>query len=92
MSETGFNCTKCGACCRALTKEHCDMLGLPLHESGKGCANLVNNECIIYAERPVFCSVNEYFHTFDMKMKKEEWFKLNEEKCKELQDQEKEGG
>jgi Fe-S-cluster containining protein len=69
-----FNCTQCGACCRAL---NCQYL-------------TKDNLCSIYEQRPLICNIDKGYEVwFKDLMSKEEFYKLNEKHCKTLQEQEK---
>lgn len=63
MSEPRvFPCERCGACCRAVTPEMAKLAGLPVAESGRGCAHQAGDDlCEIYSTRPALCRVVEMF-------------------------------
>lgn len=88
-----FNCTKCGLCCKYLTKEHLKRHNLPESPKG-GCGYLKeDNTCGIYETRPLICRIDEGFEMVAKKhMTKEEWYKANEKACKELEEYDKKQG
>lgn len=85
-----FNCTGCGLCClhvdRAveMTKmSHILEFPYTWDESGK-CEMLGDDhKCTIYHDRPLLCNVEKFAEVF--KLDKEEFYKANEEACKDLQ-------
>lgn len=82
-----FPCSKCGACCRSLKLS-------PLYaqlDRGDGvCRHLTGNLCGIYDTRPLLCRVDEcYERYFKETMPVEEYYRLNQESCQKLREQEK---
>ena len=83
-----FDCTKCGLCCKSITKEFGEMFGVPVREGG-GCGHLNEKlECDIYESRPLVCRVDElhekvFFKDYSL----EKWHDLQAAACKELQDE-----
>lgn len=78
-----FKCSGCGECCRNLNKSQ-------LYEAldrGDGiCKYLDGDRCSIYNNRPLLCRVDEsYWVYFKDKYTIEEYYKLNYEVCKRLQ-------
>ena len=85
-----FECSKCGACCRNLDKS-------PLYrelDMGNGvCRYLNGNLCGIYDNRPLLCRVDEcYERYFKDIMDIDEYYRLNYEACKKLQNIHSQGG
>lgn len=81
-----FLCASCGKCCRCI-------INIPeLEEFDKGngvCIHLdaETNLCKIYEIRPEICRVDVmYENYFKEKYSKEEFYQLNIEACKALQD------
>lgn len=86
MSESVFNCTSCGLCCKKLTKELLEELHLPEHKDG-GCAYLTeDNKCSIYSSRPEICNVRLLYERYKVYITLENFYKINEAACKQLQD------
>lgn len=70
MSESGFPCTGCGACCMVIGKvlSNVDCLDNPVlraavevfpykaDENGV-CEKLIDNKCSVYDDRPIMCNV-----------------------------------
>lgn len=84
MNKTAvFPCTKCGECCR-----HIDRVPqLAQFDPGNGiCIHLVGNLCDIYEDRPEICSVSQmYRRYYSTQFSISEFYKLNEEACREIQ-------
>lgn len=71
MSDPVFPCTGCGGCCRLVgrilssSSEHLnpvfkfaiETFPYTVDEYG-ACEKLVNNQCSVYAERPLMCNVS----------------------------------
>ena len=77
-----FNCTKCGLCC-----QHVSHLGLP-NVNGV-CVNCepFTRSCSIYQTRPLVCRIDEgYEAVFKNEMTKEDFYRINEEACRKLQE------
>lgn len=82
-----FNCSKCGCCCRHLDRSE---LYKDLDRGDGVCKYLEDNICSIYETRPLICRVDDcYDRIFSELISKEEYYSLNEEACKILQDQER---
>lgn len=83
-----FPCTKCGACCKNIS----DIKELESFDIGNGvCRHLdtQNNACKIYAVRPTICRINAmYEQEYRRLYSKEEFYALNIESCKILQEKE----
>ena len=78
-----FPCSKCGACCRRI-----GVLYPELEGPDGACIYLSSdNLCTIYPDRPLLCNVDKtYERFFKDKMSREEFYKVNLEACKKLQD------
>ena len=77
-----FDCTKCGACCKHISKV------LPEYDKGNGiCWNLTeDNLCAIYEIRPFICNVDEiYNRCFRGRMTIEEFYEWTDKACKVMQ-------
>lgn len=77
-----FNCSMCGECCRHIE----NIPDLSTYNRGDGvCINLESNLCRIYENRPDICNVEKMY---DIKYKeyytREEFYKINENVCKEI--------
>ena len=59
--EFVYKCENCGACCRFWNPAHYDANIVDEHGN---CIylDLNTNKCTIYAERPMFCRVNEWYY------------------------------
>ena len=69
-----FECSQCGACCRAIK---CPLL-------------TEDNLCSDYENRPIWCRVDEGYDVFFKdKMTKDEYYHMNKVICIKLQEQEK---
>ena len=80
-----FPCNRCGGCCRRVGE-----VFFAEHMTGSDgvCKYLdeSTNLCTIYAERPIFCRVDEFYEkNLSDKMSREEFYRLNKEVCKKLQ-------
>lgn len=81
-----FPCSKCGQCCRHVGSTP---LGKDLDRGDGVCRHYdgATRLCRIYQERPLLCRVDEYYDRFlKDKMPREEWYRLNQEQCRKLQD------
>lgn len=77
-----FPCSKCGECCRHISKV------LPDYDRGDGvCINLnKDNLCDIYESRPFICNVDEVYNRyFRGRMTIEEFYKWTDKACKVMQ-------
>lgn len=79
-----FNCTKCGACCRAVGR--IPDFPEPVNEDGS-CVHLKeDNTCAIYETRPLICRVDEFYDLcLSDEMSKDEWHEINYVACRTLQ-------
>lgn len=80
-----MQCNKCGACCKLfnLPKFPQDEEFQKYNRGDGICINLVNNQCIIYEDRPVFCNVEKlYDEQYSSIMTKEEYNKFITQQCK----------
>ena len=81
-----FPCSKCGQCCRHVGSTP---LGKDLDRGDGVCCHYdeTTRLCRIYQERPLLCRVDDYYDRFlKDKMPWEEWYRLNQEQCRKLQD------
>lgn len=82
-----FNCTQCGLCCKNIykspyLKDYQDIDGVCKYLDRK------TNLCTIYATRPLVCNVSKYYDTyFEQKMSREEFYELNYQSCRRLQNE-----
>lgn len=81
-----FSCTKCGACCKKI--------GLIVPELAKDDTGVCKyldpdtNLCLIYENRPLICNIDKaYDEFFKDKITRDEWYKLNYDSCKKLQNE-----
>ncbi len=77
-----FDCSMCGECCR-----HINLIPeLTEFDNGSGvCIYLQGNLCSIYENRPDICNVDVmYEKKFKTKYTKEEFYKVNQDACKEI--------
>lgn len=74
-----FECSKCGACCRAVGA----IPSMASYDRGDGgCKYLTDdNRCAIYATRPVLCRVDVMR---PVEVTEETWNALNHEACARL--------
>ncbi|STQ86045.1 YkgJ family cysteine cluster protein [Helicobacter muridarum] len=83
-----FPCTKCGACCKNIS----GIKELESYNLGNGICkylDMQNNLCKIYANRPIICRINAmYERDYKQLHSKEEFYALNIESCKALQEKE----
>ncbi len=78
-----FECKQCGNCCRHLD---CSELYKDLDRGDGVCRYLKDNLCSIYEDRPLLCRVEEsYNEVFSEVYTKEEYYRLNEEACRNIQ-------
>lgn len=85
-----FNCTGCGLCClhvdRAaeMAKINID-LDFPYTWDANGrCEKLdENHKCTVYENRPLLCNVERFAEVYGWN--KEEFYRINEKACKDLQ-------
>jgi Fe-S-cluster containining protein len=79
-----FNCNQCGECCKNLDKSE---LYRKLDRGDGTCVYLTNNLCSIYDERPLLCRINDcYEKYFKSQYSLEEYYELNYQICKKLQE------
>jgi Fe-S-cluster containining protein len=90
-----FPCTGCGQCCRQLGEileaaatsgdESFVLLArvFPYTPRPDGsCPMLINNQCAVYAERPILCNLERLQRI--MEIPDEVWFQLNAASCNKL--------
>ena len=79
----GFDCTKCGECCRHIA----NIPQLSKFDRGDGvCKYLRGHECDIYDNRPEICNVEKMYEKyFSHLYSRDEFYKLNEEACEMIQ-------
>ncbi|WP_313530756.1 YkgJ family cysteine cluster protein [Anaerotignum sp.] len=81
---TGFDCNKCGLCCRNLDKSD---IYISLHNGDGICRHLdqMTNLCTIYDNRPALCNIDiSYALYFSNMMSKKEFYLLNRKGCELL--------
>lgn len=85
-----FKCTGCGLCCQHVDRaventKHIEWLEFPYDWDDSGrCEKLnENNQCSVYEDRPLICNVEMFAEAFNLN--KEEFYKLNEQSCIDLQ-------
>lgn len=77
-----FQCSQCGLCC-----QHIDLVPeLAKFHNGNGiCIHLKDNICSIYTTRPDICRVDVmYEKEYSKYYSLDEFYKINEEVCKQL--------
>ena len=82
----GFHCDRCGLCCRKVGK----FPSMKEFDRGDGaCKHLKDdNTCAIYETRPTICNVDRlYEERFKDDMTRDEWYRLNNEGCRELKEE-----
>ena len=79
-----FKCAKCGECCRNLDK--CEVYR-DLDRGDGVCKYLEGKLCSVYAKRPLLCRVDDSYRLFEKEYSKEEYYRLNYEACKKLQEE-----
>lgn len=81
-----FPCTSCGECCRHIT----NIPTLEEFDKGNGICIYLDeqtNLCKIYETRPEICRIDlMYEKYFNKKYSKNEFYQLNIESCKKLQE------
>lgn len=78
-----FECKQCGNCCRHLDRSE---LYKDLDRGDGVCRYLKDNLCSIYEDRPLLCRIEEsYNEVFSEVYMKEEYYRLNEEACRNIQ-------
>lgn len=78
-----FKCSECGECCRHISNI------LPDFDTGNGvCCHLDDDgRCDIYDSRPLICQVENFWEKcLKRKISKEDWYDINYESCKSLQE------
>lgn len=84
MTDTGYPCTECGACCRLGPTR---TFGWPLNNEGTACLFLQSdNRCSIYADRPDICRIDIAAEQSGAPL--EVYFEACAEACAALQDME----
>lgn len=82
-----FQCSACGICCRNLDKSE---LYKGLDRGDGTCIYLDENLCSIYKDRPLICRVDEsYQQFFSSQYSLEEYYQLNYDACKALQNKQR---
>lgn len=79
-----FNCVRCGECCR-----HIDLVEGLKHLQVNGiCKYLIENQCLIYEERPDLCRYDSLYEILKKQalISLEEYDKLSVMYCEMLQD------
>lgn len=83
MMDKPFPCTECGLCCRHIGGV--EELA-PLDRGDGVCVHLINDRCAIYEDRPDICRVDVmYKKGYDRSYTLEEFYTLNLDVCKKLQ-------
>lgn len=80
-----FKCKRCGLCCKNV---HLSPLYVELDRGDGICKFLDTNSllCLIYEHRPLICNVDLMYETyFADKMSKDEFYELNYEGCRTLE-------
>ena len=80
-----FPCERCGCCCRKIGEV---FFAKHMAKPDGVCKYFdeSKNLCTIYAERPIFCRVDElYEKNLSDKMTREEFYQLNKEVCRKFQ-------
>lgn len=81
-----FNCEHCGCCCRNLDKSD---IYASLDRGDGVCKYLYGNDCSIYENRPLLCRIDEsYDRLFSSLMSREEFYSINKQACKKIQEME----
>ncbi len=76
-----FNCVSCGECCR-----HIHLVeGLKHLQTNGVCKYLVNNECIIYENRPDLCKYDALYEMLKEQISLEDYDRLSVVYCEQLQ-------
>ena len=70
-TESLFECSKCGACCRKINCPHITD----------------DNLCSIYETRPLMCNVEKGYEVFFAHMSKEDYYQENKRICIILQEE-----
>lgn len=85
QKEHLFLCNKCGLCCKRINL----IEQLVKYDNGQGvCMYLIDNLCSIYEKRPLVCRVSDMYKVFFFKyFSKPEYYRLNMEMCRNLQQQ-----
>jgi Fe-S-cluster containining protein len=92
-----FNCTGCGLCCTKIGKIKATPMpvawmqaavdAFPYESDETGaCEKLVDNKCSVYENRPLLCNIERMADELDIGMTKEQWFAMNYQGCKVLQE------
>ena len=78
-----FKCYMCGECCRHLDASE---LYKDLDRGDGVCRYLEGNHCSIYNDRPILCRVDDSYEKYFFNYySREEYYRMNEEACKQLQ-------
>ena len=94
-----FQCTKCGLCCTRIDKILASsppwpwmrqmIAGFPYGAKENGYCEQFDAEtglCMVYDNRPLLCDIDRAAAELDLGMSKFEWYRMNYEGCKILQD------
>lgn len=79
MSNTTFECLKCGECCRHLKQS---VLYSDLDRGDGVCRYLCGDLCSIYYERPIKCRIDDGYELFKDKYTLEEYYEENYKVCR----------
>lgn len=80
-----FPCLKCGACCRKIGNIYPELEG----PDGSCIYLSSDNLCTIYPDRPLLCNIDKFYEKFlKNKISREEYYRMNLEACKKLQEEE----
>lgn len=85
-SDSLFDCTRCGACCRSVALSP---LTAKLDKGNGVCCHLNedNNLCLIYENRPNICRINQqYEQIYKNHFSWKEFCEINYQSCKILQE------
>lgn len=80
-----FYCDGCGECCRNISNAAKRLALFKELDLGNGvCKNLCDDKCIIYDNRPDWCSVDSSYKYFADSVTKEEFYDMNYVECYRL--------
>jgi uncharacterized protein len=82
-----FPCTKCGCCCKRVGEAvRISGIQFPYGFNDKGeCEMLVDNKCIVYANRPWICNVDKIIKK--NKFNKKIYYKETARECNKMMDE-----
>lgn len=85
MTNEDFPCTKCGACCKLVSRSELTSF----LDRGDGICkflDLSNNNCLIYDNRPEICNIRlQYEKNFRSQYSWDDFSKINASACIELE-------